>query len=126
MMKRYVVAVSALAMTLAVGARASELFVTESVSMNQPKSIEAQLRSSYRNDLWKVKGTDTKVTNTLMRTDVNARWVPMDKLEALLEAPMVNDKTVTKASGSKTTNTNSGLGQVIVGGKYAFCPSVRG
>ncbi|HRY29159.1 MAG TPA: transporter [Elusimicrobiota bacterium] len=112
----------ALLALVATTVRAGELLVTEPVSMGEAKSVSVELRPTYRMDLWKIKNAvpACEVTNSFLRTDINARWVPVEKWEVLLEVPYVSDKVETDPS-DPTDDTDSGLGQVILGGKYAFC-----
>jgi len=112
--------------TLSVGCvsvlSAQPTLVTETVSMGEAKSVSVELRPTYRVDLWKVTDTSTEYTDTVMRTDLNARWVPVEKWEVLLEVPHVSDKLKTEVGTASSDEKDSGIGQVILGGKWAFCP----
>ncbi|HOW27641.1 MAG TPA: transporter [Elusimicrobiota bacterium] len=118
-MKKKWLSIAGLAAFATLPLQAQETFVTETVSMVESRTVALELRPGYRTDLWKVKNTNTEVTDTLIRTDVNARWSPMDKVEVMMEIPYLRDTVEQTATAD---DKDSGLGQVILGGKYAFCP----
>lgn len=102
---------------------AQDLFVTESVSMSDARSLQVEFRPTVRGDQFSYESNkNLEYTATLTRMDVNARWVPAEKWEALLEAPYVSNTLKVEGSGADTSESDSGLGQVILGGKHAFRP----
>jgi hypothetical protein len=97
-------------------ALADTTFITEPLSMGEVRSVDVELRPSYRSDRFKSGGTD--FTHKLTRIDLISRVVPLENVEAQLTVPHVS----AKVSGGSLSETESGLSQVILGGKYAFRP----
>lgn len=89
-------------------------FVTETVSMAEPRSLDLELRPSYRTDDFKDQA-GRSYTATLTRLDAAARWVPAARWEMYFALPYV--KSELDGPGG---DDEAGLGQVILGGKRAF------
>lgn len=118
-MKRWLSFLMAGGFALPVGAH--ETFVTEMVSMNEARSLDLELRPTYRVDEFTFESNkNIEFTDTITRIDLNLRWVPVEKWETLLEIPQVGDKLEQAGGGSSSSNSESGIGQVILGGKYSF------
>ncbi len=104
-------------------AAADQLFITETVSRGDVGTLDVELRPAYRSDEFKIKTTNTlEYTATVLRTDARARWVPAERCEAYLELPYLKTELEADGTGAPAATDESGLGQVIVGGKYVFSP----
>src|SRR5687767_15023675 len=93
---------------------ANTSFVTEPLSMGDVRSVDFEFRPSYRSD--KFTSGNTDFTHTLTRIELIGRWVPIEKVEGQLVIPHV----AASLDGGTTDSSDSGIGQVILGGKYAF------
>ncbi|HRY28956.1 MAG TPA: transporter [Elusimicrobiota bacterium] len=91
-----------------------EPFFSERAVPIDTKIVEVGLAPSQRQDKYKVANVEQK--NTLRRVDLQARWSPKKQWETKLVLPYINNKV----SGGTDSDTDSGLGQTILAGKYAF------
>jgi hypothetical protein len=126
-------------------AQAAPLFVTESVSMGEAGTLDVEFRPIHRSDerdtstSETIAGitttTETEIEDTVQRHDLNVRWVPMDRWEASMEVPFLDAdrdikvKTTNSFIGTTTMeseDSESGLGQIVLGTKYAFLPMLGG
>jgi hypothetical protein len=120
LMKRVWLA-AAIAGLTAAAVRAQTTFVTETVSMDDARTVNVEFRPSYRTDQFKNQA-GTELKTTLTRIEAIARWVPQAGFEASLALPHV----ALKLDGGGLSESDSGLGQVVLGGKYALRENAAG
>jgi len=108
------------------GALLAEPLVTEKATTLKSKNCEVELNATYGYDKWTYDEIpDVEYSRWTIKTPLEVRYGILDDLEGLLEVPFISWKRTVDMVGSSDSESESGFGQIGIGGKYNFYASEK-
>lgn len=108
------------------GALLAEPLVTEKATTLKSKNCEVELNATYGYDRWTYEEIpDVEYSRWSIKTPLEVRYGILNNLEGLLEIPFISWKRTVDMVGSSDSESESGLGQIGIGGKYNFYASEK-
>ena len=108
------------------GALLAEPLVTEKATTLKSKNCEVELNATYGYDKWTYDEIpDVEYSRWTIKTPLEVRYGILDDLEGLLEIPFISWKRTVDMVGSSDSESESGFGQIGIGGKYNFYASEK-